>query len=150
MPAANRLKSEIRICQYCGKPYEPQRENQKYCSEGCGSLHHGHLLVKPEKICVQCGSTFQASARKTLYCSQKCRQDARNIKKGLKVTKDYWKELRDFVLERDNFTCQDCGVFKMEIGLVVHHIKPLYKGGINKPENCIALCDKCHKKRHGL
>lgn len=142
------LKGEIWICQHCGKPYEPNRPNQKWCSERCGHLGRGEQAEKLEKICAFCGETFLAYQKNTVYCSDKCRRQAYRKTRGLNLNKRFWQNLREFVLERDNYTCQDCGKFLMDIGLAVHHIKPLYKGGNNNETNLISLCHKCHKKRH--
>ncbi|MBW3140565.1 HNH endonuclease [Ferrimonas balearica] len=32
--------------------------------------------------------------------------------------------------------------------LETHHIKPLYKGGLDHPSNMVALCANCHRKAH--
>lgn len=54
-------------------------------------------------------------------------------------------------LERDCYTCQDCG-FAGQPGyaqgtLQVHHIKPSRLGGSNELDNLVTLCTACHKKR---
>ena len=103
-----------------------------------------------EKICSVCKGRFSSMYERTVYCSKKCAGDARDIKRGLRVTFHYWVGLREFVIERDDFTCQDCGSFMMGVGLVAHHIRELYKGGSNTPENLITVCSKCHKRRHRL
>lgn len=57
----------------------------------------------------------------------------------------------DFVLNRDNYTCQDCG--KVGRGgsgkdkLQVHHIVPRFMDGSNEPANLVALCGACHIAR---
>jgi len=66
----------------------------------------------------------------------------------LKRNQAQWNELREFILERDNFTCQVCGIFLMDISLEVHHIKPLFKGGTNDEANLITLCHECHRVKH--
>jgi len=54
--------------------------------------------------------------------------------------------------ERDNFTCQMCGVTERELGrqLDVHHIIPFrfFKSSLeaNKLSNLITLCHSCHMK----
>ena len=59
-------------------------------------------------------------------------------------------ELREIILERDDYTCQKCG--KTNINLFCHHIDPV----INNPiesfdiDNCITLCDNCHKEAHKI
>ena len=58
---------------------------------------------------------------------------------------------RKKALERDNYTCQDCGATE---NLETHHIDG---SGSNVParemnndlDNLITLCHKCHMKRHG-
>lgn len=54
--------------------------------------------------------------------------------------------VREFVLHRDNHTCQNsnCKNKSKQPILKVHHIKYKSKGGTNKPSNLITLCDKCH------
>ena len=56
---------------------------------------------------------------------------------------------RDKVLERDHYTCQDCGSFGGPLD--VHHIVPFAEdvNGRFDPDNGIALCPLCHGKRHG-
>lgn len=53
---------------------------------------------------------------------------------------------RPKVLERDNYTCQRCGLKQEEIDreLDVHHIIPYKLGGTNDLSNLISLCRSCH------
>ncbi len=143
------LKDSIWICNHCGKPYEPKRLNQKYCSKQCGHSFRGEVYPKVHRSCPICSKGFSGPKNQT-YCSPDCRREAYNIKKGWKTSRIEWNSLREFIFERDNYTCQDCGKFLMDIGLAAHHIKPLYKGGINDERNLISLCHKCHKGRHSL
>lgn len=55
------------------------------------------------------------------------------------------KDLREQILERDNFRCQSCGD---DNHLQVHHIKHRCDGGSNSPDNLITLCEKCHYEMH--
>lgn len=55
------------------------------------------------------------------------------------------KDLREQILERDNFRCQSCGE---DNHLQVHHIKHRCDGGNNSPDNLITLCEKCHYEMH--
>ena len=58
----------------------------------------------------------------------------------------FWN-VREFVLYRDNHTCQACkGKSKCNI-LNVHHIESRKTGG-NAENNLITLCEECHKKYH--
>jgi len=69
-----------------------------------------------------------------------------------------WRNWRNAVFERDNYTCQKCGI-KSGNGKTVflhpHHIFPVVKcvrenkiDLIYKVENGITLCKKCHKIVH--
>ena len=66
---------------------------------------------------------------------------------------DYWKGFSYSLIKERNFTCEDCGrqFPNQRNKLDVHHL--VYRD-INpwsyKPEEMIVLCEKCHKKRHGL
>jgi 5-methylcytosine-specific restriction protein A len=49
--------------------------------------------------------------------------------------------------------CQTPAPFTDEAGhpyLEAHHIKWLAKGGLDIPENMVALCPNCHRKMHVL
>jgi hypothetical protein len=59
--------------------------------------------------------------------------------------------LRTEVLERDNFTCQDCGYTQNDkyptgekVKLEVDHIIPLAQGGKTEVENLQTLCSNCN------
>lgn len=57
---------------------------------------------------------------------------------------------RQYVLKRDNYTCQCCGAhptIKKTVKLHVHHIESRKVGG-NAPNNLVVLCEKCHKALH--
>ena len=53
-------------------------------------------------------------------------------------------EVRQFVLNRDNFQCRSCGSREH---LEVDHIIPLAKGGANDLSNLQTLCYKCNQKK---
>jgi len=53
--------------------------------------------------------------------------------------------LRKKAFERDNFTCQKCGLEdKKGVKLEAHHKIPLYLEGKDDSNNIIALCFDCH------
>ena len=53
--------------------------------------------------------------------------------------------LRKKAFERDNFTCQKCGIQDNSANLLqAHHIIPLAMKGENKIDNLITLCSDCH------
>ena len=62
-----------------------------------------------------------------------------------------WKRLRESVLSRDNYLCQDClASNRLVAAEEVHHIIEV-KEDWNKryeEDNLISLCKSCHRKRH--
>ena len=69
-----------------------------------------------------------------------------NAKKRLNYSYRQWRKK---VLERDGYKCQKCGSTEK---LNVHHIKSFaeFPDEREKIENGITLCEKCHRKLHGL
>lgn len=55
--------------------------------------------------------------------------------------------VREYVLFRDNHTCQHCKGKSKDPILNVHHIESRKTGG-NAPNNLITLCETCHKAYH--
>ena len=58
----------------------------------------------------------------------------------------FWN-VREYVLFRDNHTCQCCKGKSKDPILNVHHIESRKTGG-NAPNNLITLCETCHKGHH--
>lgn len=58
----------------------------------------------------------------------------------------FWNT-REYVLFRDNHTCQCCKGKSKDKVLNVHHIES-HKIGGNAPNNLITLCETCHKDYH--
>jgi len=103
------------------------------------------------------------SGENRFYCSEECkntceifgkhvntlmRDDA--IKAGripwYRLDRELQRELRAMVLERDNYTCQECGSTD---NLECHHIKSVVTEPIESADvdNCITLCEICHRKK---
>lgn len=59
---------------------------------------------------------------------------------------DFWN-VREYVLFRDNHTCQCCKGRSKDNILNVHHIESRQTGG-NAPNNLITLCETCHSGYH--
>ncbi|MCH4282612.1 MAG: RNA-guided endonuclease IscB [Solobacterium sp.] len=58
--------------------------------------------------------------------------------------------VRQYVLRRDNYTCQCCGCTSTEqkpVKFHVHHIESRQTGG-DSPKNLVTLCLECHKAVH--
>lgn len=125
------------------------------------------------KKCLNCGNEFIAPDKHsfTKFCSQKCRSrfyrvnnrdkilllKRKNSKKDSYITwkRKYDKEyndkirfggLRRSVMERDNFSCQDCGGEYPYVKIVVHHID--FNPKNNTMDNLIVLCRACHARKH--
>ena len=63
-----------------------------------------------------------------------------------------WEYSRKVTIERDDFTCQNCGSVGGPEGnaeLHVDHITPQSEGGSDDPENLQTLCRDCHMTKHG-
>ncbi len=58
----------------------------------------------------------------------------------------FWN-IREYVLFRDNHTCQNCKGKSKDKILNVHHIESRKTGG-DSPNNLITLCETCHNKYH--
>lgn len=63
-----------------------------------------------------------------------------------RTTHTNWRNVRDEILERDQYCCTQCG---SNDNLDVHHLIPRRKGGKDVPENLLTLCEKCHVERGG-
>jgi len=60
------------------------------------------------------------------------------------IKSDAWKAIRKKALERDNYTCQDCGIHDAK---EVHHLT--YDNFGKEPlEDLVSLCRPCHGNRH--
>lgn len=58
-----------------------------------------------------------------------------------------WEELRDIVLNRDEYQCQEADAC-CDGPLQIHHRHPLSKGGMNELDNLITLCLYHHTLKH--
>jgi hypothetical protein len=63
------------------------------------------------------------------------------------VLKDYYN-VKQYVLHRDNYTCQSGQKCKHHHRLHVHHKIFRSDGGSDAPENLVVLCETCHDNLH--
>ena len=57
-----------------------------------------------------------------------------------------FENIKAYIRDRDNYTCQYCK--KQNVKLHVHHIIFKSKGGTDRPDNLITLCEQCHNDLH--
>lgn len=132
----------------------PIKKRRSYCYE-CFSKPN------PNHKCIICGTAFKRRNKKET-CSKKCLGEHRsNLQKGdkshrwkggktskamlVRNSKEY-KEWRGKVFERDNYTCQECGIRGYKLN--ADHIKPfcLYPELVFDVDNGKTLCKPCHLK----
>lgn len=58
--------------------------------------------------------------------------------------KEEYGKVRIAVLERDDYTCQNCGI-KKPSKFHVHHIQKKIDGGPDTLDNLITVCPSCHQ-----
>ena len=59
---------------------------------------------------------------------------------------DYWKEVKQVVLERDNYQCCHCGATE---NLAIHHkTYEHHRDELNHLDDLVSLCRSCHMKEH--
>jgi len=63
----------------------------------------------------------------------------------VKLVADPYEQLRQQVLKRDNWRCQNCGRCE---NLEVHHKRMRSQGGDDSEVNLITLCHSCHANEH--
>lgn len=59
----------------------------------------------------------------------------------------HWELVQSAVLKRDLNRCADCGSYKEEKSIEVHHITYIRRGK-ERLEDLMTLCKDCHKERH--
>ena len=56
-----------------------------------------------------------------------------------------WREIRDEIFRRDNWTCLRCDKkFIQKTRISVHHLVPRSEGGSDDYTNLVTLCHSCH------
>lgn len=152
-----RRKKPPHPCDGCGEPCQ-RRGKISYCIR-CNT-----------KKCPECNLEYKAKRdnRGEVYCSNACRgkaqsrergESARNWRGGKVAERKAfrgrieYKQWRDAVYRRDDWTCQDCGLRNgngKAVCLHAHHIKRFSQYPELRLEisNGITLCKPCHERRH--
>lgn len=133
-----------------------------YCNKVKNSLSRSNGIYLLCRVCNK--PIYNGPTKRKRICSRKCADLAtsifaheRNLGRIENKPKNYgsnWGLQRRLARERDNFTCQKCGVTEKQLKhqLSVHHIKPfvLHDNYIiaNQLQNLISVCEPCHRKIH--
>jgi hypothetical protein len=175
---------ECEICGTGFKVPPARVDEARFCSESChgewvseeyqGENNPNWVGGSVEVECDYCGNITEKtrwrvedSPYKHIFCSNNCREDWISENRSGKDSYSYnggrinhygpnWTEKREEALERDDHTCQDCGINQgdVEFRLEVHHIRPIRsfddKADANELTNLITLCRSCHVKWEGL
>lgn len=56
-----------------------------------------------------------------------------------------WGELRSYVLARDNYTCEYCGI--KDVKICIDHKRPLAQGGTDNIDNLATACSRCNSQK---
>ena len=156
-------------CIVCGKEFRlpPARVSlgiAQFCSKRC----KGIKMRKKRKrfICLQCGSEIWLTegvihnrpVKHGRFCSQVCLSNWKSEtlrgsnhrwwKGGIKPRehpREFNDKLKQSIRDRDNHTCQICGMIHVDGNMFdVHHID--YDKEHNNSENLVTLCHPCHTR----
>lgn len=156
----------IRKCKYCGNSFEVLKSSLNtnasgnYCSLDCY-----YMDGRKQITCINCGLVATVKKhQKHKFCSHKC---AMEYLSGIRHYRWLgpenthtsrgrgWYAIRQRVLNRDKYTCQECGIQVHDndnkrgcISNVanVHHITPYRLTKDNSLSNLVTLCPSCHMK----
>lgn len=165
-------------CETCGERFREfqsriERGKGRFCSQKCKHSAGGVTVV-----CYRCGEQTErhrVERYDNQYCSRECYFAMREERgenavgwiDGRFGNPEYFRnynkrfrENRKKALQRDNETCQSCGLSNQEHvkgydhGLYVHHIQPLASFGVSGDghdlQNLVSLCIQCHRDWEGV
>ena len=140
-------------CPTCGK----DRFDSNWAMKIHHKMKHGTSLAETVSLeCVVCNDSYErhpSQEEDSRFCSPKCQSTAKPTthSKSPLVRGEYWAQQRFKAKQRDEFLCQECGVFvghNSSVTAHVHHITPVSEGGSHKLENLVTLCADCHSETH--
>lgn len=160
-------RRKVNTCNNCGKVLS--NFWAKYCPECLKQIRHNLTYNRVLVKCAYCGRELlvipsRVKHSQSCYCNYECMakdyenrfsgENSPTWKGGKKHYKGHWLKQRDLARQRDNYTCQLCGVTEEEWHkeMDVHHIRNYRKyedkEEANKLENLVCLCNKCHSFVH--
>lgn len=169
-------------CKECGREFEyyPSNKKGEYCSScqkdrpwvGKNKFENSqdpeHIGNSSTVTCDWCGkeiTRYDSEINENNFCGRDCQSawlseeflgdNHPNWDPNYPTNKNYgkgWRSVKLEALERDNYTCQKCGIHKSELGKnpSVHHIKPVrtfkHEQNAHRLTNVISLCPECHRE----
>lgn len=106
----------------------------------------GEVIPQGERLCVKCKGQEEPKHTTRSQVDYDKNRDTRVV--AFRNSKE-WRIARKFVMQRDEYLCQECkakGVLAQATS--VHHKVPMYADWSKRLdfENLVALCYKCHAK----
>lgn len=144
----------MNTCDFCGK----LEAKKRFCNKKCKDSFYYKQSLKT-LICFKCKVHFEATVNRELCrsCSQSGEKSptwkgGHKLWQPGKLGRDKdglsWKVQRRLCRERDNYTCQDCGKTREELGYIPHcdHEIPYRISFSHALDNLKLRCRSCHKK----
>ncbi len=134
------MKQE-KICPICHRPFTSNRENKICFGRSCQRLAYPALSYQIPAMPTSATCAIPRNPRETKRYTMYNRYGKS------------WPVQSRLCRQRDNYTCQHCGVTPGRSGIHVHHIIPIRKfngdhESGNRLDNLIVLCKQCHKQVH--
>lgn len=152
----------IKICEQCNNQFNARRANVRFCGCSCSAKWRAKNHPLPSS-CFKAGvKTWNTGTNNSgmkgkhhshdskIKISQSNKKDApiSSANKLARLSPEY-KEWRQLVFTRDNYTCTTCG---SKHRIHPHHIESFAKNIELRfvVSNGITLCELCHGKVHGI
>lgn len=107
------------------------------------NITQNEIVVKPP-FCENCGIFIMArreyKKRRLLCWSCWLKRD-----RLMRARRSGAAKLKIKLIKKHGKVCQRC---RISGPVMLHHIVPISKGGETKENNCILLCQACHKEKH--
>ena len=121
------------------------------CCKAKGILDEGGSLLR-RKVAVKLGLSLEdleLVIRKLesvgLVDSKTLQPSMHLVATELRPLSHIWREIRERIFARDDYTCQYCG--KRGVKLECDHVHPVSKGGSHDDENLKTACFDCNRSK---